>query len=134
MVVVSHLFFFLAKNFRGRCDSNESHRPLYRIIYFPTTPFFIFKFYYSVLIFVCFSFLLCFLLSIGGFYSCSLFDIHLSIYLWLSYYNCVSNIRSVRHSKLCLIIFIPFFYRNYKKFDFWQLLSFLSIKISYNFL
>ncbi len=41
MVVVSHLFFFLRKYFRGRCDSGESHRPLSGTIYFPTAPFFI---------------------------------------------------------------------------------------------
>ena len=39
MVVVSHLFFFLRKYFRGRCDSGESHRPLSGTIYFPTAPF-----------------------------------------------------------------------------------------------
>ena len=38
MVVVSHLFFFFAKSFRGRCDSHESHRPLLGTIYFPTAP------------------------------------------------------------------------------------------------
>lgn len=38
MVVVSHLFFFLRKYFRGRCDSGESHRPLSGTIYFPTAP------------------------------------------------------------------------------------------------
>ena len=41
MVVVSHLFSLLAINFRGGCDSKESHPPLYKIIYFPTAPFFI---------------------------------------------------------------------------------------------
>ena len=41
MVVVSHLFFFLRKYFRGRCDLVESHRPLSGTIYFPTAPFFI---------------------------------------------------------------------------------------------
>ena len=40
MVVVSHLFFFLRKYFRGRCDSGESHRPLSGTIYFPTAPYF----------------------------------------------------------------------------------------------
>ena len=40
MVVVSHLFFFLRKYFRGRCDSLESHRPLSGTIYFPIAPFF----------------------------------------------------------------------------------------------
>ena len=39
MVGVSHLFFFLRKYFRGRCDSGESHRPLSGTIYFPTAPF-----------------------------------------------------------------------------------------------
>ena len=38
MVVVSHLFFFFAKSFRGRCDSHESHLPLFGTIYFPTAP------------------------------------------------------------------------------------------------
>ena len=38
MVGVSHLFFFLRKYFRGRCDSGESHRPLSGTIYFPTAP------------------------------------------------------------------------------------------------
>ena len=41
MVVVSHLFFFFAKSFRGRCDSHESHLPLFGAIYFPTAPFFV---------------------------------------------------------------------------------------------
>ena len=40
MVVVSHLFFFFAKSFRGRCDSYESHLPLFGTIYFPTAPIF----------------------------------------------------------------------------------------------
>ena len=40
MVVVSHLFFFFAKSFRGRCDSYESHLPLFGTIYFPTAPFY----------------------------------------------------------------------------------------------
>ena len=39
MVVVSHLFFFLRKNFRGRFDSCESNLPLFGTIYFPTAPF-----------------------------------------------------------------------------------------------
>ena len=39
MVVVSHLFLFLWKSFRGRCDSHESHLPLIRTIYFPIAPF-----------------------------------------------------------------------------------------------
>ena len=39
MVVVSHLFFFFRKYFRGRCDSGETHRPLSGTIYFPTAPF-----------------------------------------------------------------------------------------------
>ena len=39
MVVVSHLFSLLWKNFQGgRCDSYESHRPLLWTIYFPTAP------------------------------------------------------------------------------------------------
>ena len=39
MVVVSHLFIFLWKSFKGRCDSHESHLPLFRTIYFPIAPF-----------------------------------------------------------------------------------------------
>ena len=39
MVVVSHLFLFLRKNFRGRFDSCESNLPLFGTIYFPTAPF-----------------------------------------------------------------------------------------------
>mgnify|MGYP007089755526 CR=1 FL=1 len=39
MVVVSHLFLFLWKNFRGRFDSHESNLPLFGTIYFPTAPF-----------------------------------------------------------------------------------------------
>ena len=38
MVVVSHLFLFLCKSFRGRCDSHESHLPLFGTTYFPTAP------------------------------------------------------------------------------------------------
>ncbi len=38
MVVVSHLFLFLWKSFKGRCDSHESHLPLFRTIYFPIAP------------------------------------------------------------------------------------------------
>ncbi len=38
MVVVSHLFLFLRKNFRGRFDSCESNLPLFGTIYFPTAP------------------------------------------------------------------------------------------------
>ena len=38
MVVVSHLFLFLCKSFRGRYDSNESHLPLFGTTYFPTAP------------------------------------------------------------------------------------------------
>ena len=41
MVVVSHLFSLLAINFRGGCDSKGSHPPLYKIIYFPTAPYFL---------------------------------------------------------------------------------------------
>ena len=40
MVVVSHLFLFLEDKFRGRCDSHESHLPLFRTIYFPIAPYF----------------------------------------------------------------------------------------------
>ena len=39
MVVVSHLFLFLWKSFRGGFDSCESNPPLFRTIYFPTAPF-----------------------------------------------------------------------------------------------
>ena len=35
MVVVSHLSLFLGDKFRGRCDSRESHLPLFKTIYFP---------------------------------------------------------------------------------------------------
>ena len=38
MVVVSHLFLFLRKSFRGRFDSCESNLPLFGTIYFPTAP------------------------------------------------------------------------------------------------
>ena len=38
MVILSHLFLFLRESFRGRCDSHESHLPLFRTIYFPTAP------------------------------------------------------------------------------------------------
>ena len=38
MVVVSHLFLFLGDKFRGRCDSRESHLPLFKTIYFPIAP------------------------------------------------------------------------------------------------
>ena len=38
MVVVSHLFLFLWKNFRGRFNSYESNLPLFGTIYFPTAP------------------------------------------------------------------------------------------------
>lgn len=37
-------FLFLEKIFRGRCDSYESHRPLFWAIYFPTAPFLCFFF------------------------------------------------------------------------------------------
>ena len=40
MVILSHLFLFLRESFRGRCDSHESHLPLFRTIYFPTAPYF----------------------------------------------------------------------------------------------
>ena len=40
MVVVSHLFLFLRKSFRGRFDSCESNLPLFGTIYFPTPPSF----------------------------------------------------------------------------------------------
>ena len=40
MVVVSHLFLFLGDNFRGRCDSYESHLPLFRDYLFPDSPVF----------------------------------------------------------------------------------------------
>ena len=43
MVVVSHLFFFLQKSFRGIFDSCESNMPLFGTIYFPTAPYFIFS-------------------------------------------------------------------------------------------
>ena len=39
MVILSHLFLFLRESFRGRCDSHESHLPLFRTIYFPTVPY-----------------------------------------------------------------------------------------------
>ena len=39
MVVVSHLFLFLWKSFRGRFDSCESNLPLFGTIYFPIAPF-----------------------------------------------------------------------------------------------
>ena len=39
MVVVSHLFLFLRKSFRGRFDLYESNLPLFGTIYFPTAPF-----------------------------------------------------------------------------------------------
>ena len=42
MVVVSHLFLFLWKSFRGGFDSCESNPPLFRTIYFPTAPFFLY--------------------------------------------------------------------------------------------
>lgn len=42
MVVVSHLFFFLRKYFRGRCDSLKSHRPLFWDYLFPDSPFYFF--------------------------------------------------------------------------------------------
>ena len=38
MVVVSHLSLFLGDKFRGRCDSRESHLPLFKTIYFPIAP------------------------------------------------------------------------------------------------
>ena len=38
MVVVSHLFLFLWKSFRGRFDSCESNLPLFGTIYFPIAP------------------------------------------------------------------------------------------------
>ncbi|EDR46330.1 hypothetical protein DORFOR_02941 [Dorea formicigenerans ATCC 27755] len=40
MVVVSHLFLFLWKNFRDRCDLCESHLSLFENIYFPIVPCF----------------------------------------------------------------------------------------------
>ena len=40
MVVVSHLFLFLRKSFRGRFDLYESNLPLFGTIYFPTAPYF----------------------------------------------------------------------------------------------
>ena len=43
MVVVSHLFLFLRKSFRGRFDLYESNLPLFGTIYFPTAPVFIFS-------------------------------------------------------------------------------------------
>lgn len=39
MVVVSHLFLFLRKSFRGRFDLYESNLPLFGNIYFPIAPF-----------------------------------------------------------------------------------------------
>ena len=39
MVVVSHLFLFLRKSFRGRFDLYESNLPLFGTIYFPTAPY-----------------------------------------------------------------------------------------------
>ena len=39
MVVVSHLFLFLWKSFRGRFDSWKSNLPLFGTIYFPIAPF-----------------------------------------------------------------------------------------------
>ena len=39
MVVVSHLSLFLGDKLRGRCDSCESHLPLFKTIYFPIAPF-----------------------------------------------------------------------------------------------
>ena len=38
MVVVSHLFLFLWKSFRGRCDSYESHLPPVWNYLFPDSP------------------------------------------------------------------------------------------------
>ena len=38
MVVVSHLSLFLGDKLRGRCDSCESHLPLFKTIYFPIAP------------------------------------------------------------------------------------------------
>ena len=43
MVVVSHLSLFLGDKFRGRCDSRESHLPLFKTIYFPIAPFAFFQ-------------------------------------------------------------------------------------------
>lgn len=40
MVVVSHLFLFLRKSFRGRFDLYESNLPLFGTIYFPIAPSF----------------------------------------------------------------------------------------------
>ena len=54
MVVVSHLFFLFAKSFRGRCDSHESHLPLFGTIYFPTAPFLALHSFQSHIISVCF--------------------------------------------------------------------------------
>ena len=48
MVVVSHLSLFLGDKFRGRCDSRESHLPLFKTIYFPIAPWLI----YLIVIFV----------------------------------------------------------------------------------
>ena len=31
--------FLLWKSFKGRCDSHESHLPLFRTIYFPIAPY-----------------------------------------------------------------------------------------------
>ena len=50
MVVVSHLFLFLRKSFRGRFDSCESNLPLFGTIYFPTAPFLIINSYICYII------------------------------------------------------------------------------------
>ena len=36
-------FSFFAKSFKGRCDSHESHLPLFGTIYFPTAPFLLYR-------------------------------------------------------------------------------------------
>ena len=56
MVVVSHLFLFLWKSFRGRFDSCESNLPLFGTIYFPIAPIVVegaFLCYYQSIEFLC---------------------------------------------------------------------------------
>lgn len=37
--LITAIFFLFLKNFRGGCDSYESHPPLFWTIYFPTAPY-----------------------------------------------------------------------------------------------
>ena len=39
LYITGDLMFLLWKSFKGRCDSHESHLPLFRTIYFPIAPY-----------------------------------------------------------------------------------------------